>query len=80
MLRLFFSSVCDILAIFVSQLRDAAHLIHTVAQIVFYTTLGNNSKCMNKHWVYLYLYISFYLCTDVNIHIWKYFYGDTGYA
>jgi len=34
------SCVCDILAIFMSQLRDLAHLIHSVAQIVFYTTLG----------------------------------------
>lgn len=34
------SCVCDILAIFIREIRHLAHIIHMVANCVFYTTIG----------------------------------------
>jgi hypothetical protein len=37
------SCVCSILAIFISQLRELAHLLRTIANLFFYSLIG----CMN---------------------------------
>ncbi len=42
------SCVCDILSIFIRELRDAAHCLHTVANCVFYSTIGCMASQVNK--------------------------------
>ncbi len=42
------SCVCDILSIFLRELRHAAHILHTIANCVFYSTVGCMASQVNR--------------------------------
>ena len=42
------SCIFDILAIFIRELREAAHILHVVANCVFYSTIGCMAGQVNR--------------------------------
>lgn len=42
------SCVCDVLSIFIREIRHLAHLIHVVANCVFYSTIGCMASQVNR--------------------------------